>query len=183
MRKLGIFSSNDLKMMFISIRFGFSLFSYRIFQFKHIFAEKFAVIKVQNVYILPGSPKYFQPAVDNIVSDLKGGDPLYMDHLDTSLSELKIVKILDLFAERWKGRVNIGSYPQQLGSKSSTRITFEGSKEDVLKVKEEFRKSFPANRFNDSKFDLLSAKKVIAKAQEQLHVKRALDILEECYDR
>ncbi|XP_033220343.1 FAD synthase-like isoform X2 [Belonocnema kinseyi] len=145
--------------------------------------EEFAVIKVQNVYILPGSPKYFKPAVDKIISDLEGGVPLYMDHLDTSLSELKIVKALDSFAEHWKGRVNIGSYPQQIGAKSSTRITFEGCKEDVLKLKEEFRKSFPENRFHDSKFDLWSAKRVLSKGQEQPHVKRALDILEECYDR
>lgn len=148
-----------------------------------MFPVKFAVIKVNNVYVIPGSPKYFQAAVDEIVSRLKGGVPLYMDELDIALKEFKIVKGLDAFAERWKNRVNVGSYPQQMGSKHSTRITFEGKKEDVLIAKEEFQNSFPSNRFNNSKFNRSTAEQVFTKVQTHPHLKRSWDIIEECFDR
>lgn len=142
------------------------------------------MIKVNNVYVLPGSPKYFQSAVDEIiVSRLKVGVPLYIDELDIALKELKLVKGLDAFAERWKDRVNVGSYPQQMGSKHSTRITFEGKKEDVLNAKEEFKNSFPPCRLRDSKFNRSIAEKVFAKIQNYHHLKRSWSIIEECFDR
>ena len=138
---------------------------------------------MENVHILPGSPKYFKPAVDEIVSYFEGGVPFYIDELDLSCGELKIVKKLDSFAERWKGRVNVGSYPQHSASKILTKITFEGCKEDVLAAKEEFRMSSLAHRFSDNGFDKCYAQEIMAKAQEQPHVKQAWDILEECYNR
>lgn len=149
----------------------------------YIKSQKFAVIKVNNVYVLPGSPKYFQPAVDKIISTLKGGVPLFIDELDIALKEVKIVKGLDAFAERWKGRVSVGSYPQQFGTKHSTRITFEGKKEDVIVAKKEFQNSFSESRFNDRKFSRSIAEKVLEKIQAHHHLKRSWSIIEECFDR
>lgn len=143
-------------------------------------AERYAVVKAKNVYVLPGSPKYFQPAVDVILRQLKGDSPMHFEEVDVDLKELAIVKILDEHAKRWKGRVNVGSYPQ---AEEFTRITLEGNKEDVLEAKAQLLYSLPIQKIRnlENGFSIHHARSILGPAENQSHVETSLNILRQCY--
>ncbi|EZA56360.1 hypothetical protein DMN91_010350 [Ooceraea biroi] len=146
--------------------------------------ENFPIISVKNVYVLPGSPKYFEPAVDAIIPRLDGCTPLSHEHIDIELNELSIVNILDKQAERWKGKVKIGSYPQS-EPRSYTRITLEGAREAVAEAKEEFLYYLPMQKIMNLEFGFgkFQMNAVLEDSKNEAHVKNALDILNECYDK
>ncbi|XP_026670447.1 FAD synthase isoform X1 [Ceratina calcarata] len=143
--------------------------------------KKYAVVKAKNVYALPGSPKYFQPAVDVILRQLKGDSPMHFEEVDVNLNELSIVKILDEHAERWKGKVNLGSYPQT--TEEFTRITLEGDKEDVLQAKAELLHCLPIQKIRnlENGFSIHHARSVLKTAENEPHVESSLNILRQCY--
>ncbi|XP_039304414.1 FAD synthase [Solenopsis invicta] len=147
--------------------------------------ETFPVISVKNVYVLPGSPKYFKPASDAIISRLKGCTPLYLEHIDIQLSELAIIDILDKQAKRWDGKVKIGSYPQLELQTPFTTITLEGSKETVVEAKEELLYNLPIQKIMNlkHKFSRFQMNVVLENSKNEVHIKCALDILNECYER
>lgn len=142
------------------------------------------MIKVKNVYVLPGSPRYFEAAVKVIISGLKGCVPLYFEYVDIELNELSIVNILDKQAERWKDKVKIGSYPQS-EPRFFTRITLEGSKEAVVEAKEELLYYLPIQKVIavEHSFSRFQMNAVLEDAKNETHVKSSLDILSECYNR
>nr|XP_033326019.1 FAD synthase isoform X2 [Megalopta genalis] len=146
--------------------------------------KKFAVIKVKNVYVLPGSPKYFEPALDTIVSQLKKGTPLHFECIDVNLEELSIVNILDECANHWKNKVSIGSYPQ-IASDNYTRITLEGEKKYVLEARGQLLYSLPVQKIRnlENGFTDFHARAIFEGANNEPHVKSALVILQECYNK
>ncbi|XP_071573166.1 FAD synthase isoform X2 [Temnothorax nylanderi] len=147
--------------------------------------EGFPVINVKNVYVLPGSPKYFKPAANTIISRLKGCTPLQFEYIDIELNELSIVDILGKQAKRWDGKVKIGSYPQLELEIPFTRITLEGSEETVAKAKEELLYYLPIQKVMNlkHKFSCFQMNIVLENSKNEAHIKCALDILNECYER
>ncbi|XP_031370204.1 FAD synthase-like isoform X2 [Apis dorsata] len=145
--------------------------------------KKYAIVKVKNIYILPGSPKYFELSIDTIIPQLKGNIPLYFEQIDINLNELSIVQILDEHAKLWKDKINIGSYPQIIPECSFTRITLEGKKEDVLEAKAKFLYSLPIQKIRNLKdgFSYYQAERVLKDAENEVHIKYAVDILQQCY--
>ncbi|CAK9801444.1 FAD synthase [Anthophora quadrimaculata] len=144
--------------------------------------KKYAIVKTKNVYVLPGSPKYFELAIDVIVPQLKGSTPLHIEHIDINLNELSIVKILDKHAVRWRDKVSIGSYPQ-MTPKYFTRIILEGEKENVLKAKGELFYMLPIQKIQniENGFSDYHARSVFKDAENQAYIKDALDTLQKCY--
>lgn len=141
------------------------------------------MISVKNIYILPGSPKYFERAVDAIVPRLKRCEPLHFAHIDIELSEMSIINILDKQAKRWDGKVKIGSYPQSAEPQALTRLTLEGSAEAVAEAKEELLYHLPVQKLVniEHKFSRFQMNAVLK--DDEAHVKCALNVLNECYDR
>ncbi|XP_058797456.1 FAD synthase-like isoform X2 [Phymastichus coffea] len=141
---------------------------------------------MQNVYVLPGSPCYFRPAVDQIIPSLERGQPLHTDHADVEADELSIVPVLDEEAKRWTGVVSIGSYPQP-GKRTRTRITFESRDKEALdrakKDMEDKLADSVGERQERAAFNVDDAKKVYESRGECPHVRRAFEALEECYER
>ncbi|XP_033350134.1 FAD synthase-like isoform X3 [Bombus vosnesenskii] len=149
----------------------------------HIYSpKKYAIIKAKNVYMLPGSPTYFEAAVNVIIPQLKGDTSLHFEEIDINLNELSLVRILDEHAEYWKDKVNIGSYPQRT-PECFTRITLEGRKEDVLEAKGKLLYSLPIQKIRNLKngFSYYHAKTVLEDTENEVHIKYAVDILEQCY--
>lgn len=147
--------------------------------------ENYAVVKVGNIYVLPGSPKYFKPAVDTIMSKLEGSIPSYFDYIDLDSDELSLVKILDEQAQHWRDKVNIGSYPQTETNYSSPflRITFDGLKDDVIEAKEELLSHLPVHIIRRcKKFSVEQARFVIESSKNEEHVQTTLNILKKCYE-
>lgn len=139
---------------------------------------------MKNVYILPGSPKYFEPAADTIIPRLKACASLYSEHVDIKLNELSIVNILDRQAKRWDGKVKIGSYPQW-EPQIFTKIILEGSKETVAEARDELLYYLPAQKIINPthKFSSFQMNAILENGKNETHVKYALDILNECFDR
>ncbi|KAI4491686.1 hypothetical protein M0804_003078 [Polistes exclamans] len=148
--------------------------------------EDYAVIKTSNIYILPGSPKYFKPAVDTIMPKLSKGNPLYFDYVDIESDELSLVKILDEQVRRWEGKVNIGSYPQGESSIANpfVRITFEGLESDVTEAKKKLISCIPMNiaRSTRERFCIEQAELIINNSKEE-YVQNAIVVLKQCYDK
>lgn len=146
--------------------------------------KDYVVIKAKNVYVLPGSPKYFELAVDTIMPQLKGSTPSHFEYIDINLNELSIVKVLDDHARRWDNIISIGSYPQTT-PEQFTRITLEGTRTHVLEAKGELLYSLPIQKIRNlsSGFTSYHAKKVFEDGDSQEHVKSALTILQDCYER
>lgn len=143
------------------------------------------MISVKNVYVLPGSPKYFKLAADTIISCLKGCTPLHFEYIDIELNELSIVNILDKQTERWNGKVKIGSYPQLELQTPFTRIILEGSEETVAEAKEELLYYLPIQKIMNlkHKFSCFQMNVILESSKSEPHIKCALDILNECYER
>lgn len=139
---------------------------------------------MKNVYVLPGSPKYFESAADIIISRLRGCTPLHYEHIDVELNEFSIVNILDKQSKRWNGKVKIGSYLQS-EPQIFTRITLEGSKEAIAEAREEFLYYLPIQKIMNLKygFGRFQMNAILEDSKNEMHVKCALDILNECYNR
>ncbi|XP_019885564.1 FAD synthase isoform X2 [Camponotus floridanus] len=146
--------------------------------------EVFPVISVKNVYVLPGSPKYFEAAADVIIPRLKRCSPLYYIHIDIELDELSIVNILDKQSKRWDDKVKIGSYPQT-EPQIFTRITLEGSEEAIAEARNELFYYLPIQKIMNLKhgFGRFQMNAILEDSKNEAHVKYSLDILNECYDR
>ncbi|KYQ47039.1 tRNA (guanine-N(1)-)-methyltransferase [Trachymyrmex zeteki] len=145
----------------------------------------FPVVNIKNVYVLPGSPKYFKPAADTIISRLKGCTPFHFEYIDIALDELSIVNVLDKQAKRWDGKVKIGSYPQYELQTPFTRITLEGFEETIAEAKEELLYHLPIQKIINlkHKFSNFQMNIVLENSKSEMYIKCALDILNDCYER
>jgi FAD synthetase len=92
-----------------------------------IYPSTFPVVKVDNVYIFPGIPKYFEYAVTNLEHIFKNpdGDRFYTRELYLSSAELDIIPVLNHAVEKFKGSVIFGSYPQLGSDIYMTKIVLE----------------------------------------------------------
>ena len=117
-----------------------------------------------------------------IVPQLKGNTPLHFEEIDINLNELSLVKILNEHAEYWKDKVNIGSYPQ-MTPECFTRVTLEGKKEDVLEAKGKLLYSLPIQKIRNLKdgFSHYHVKNVLEDTDDEVHIKYAIDVLQQCY--
>lgn len=140
------------------------------------------MISVKNVYILPGSPKYFEAAVNTIIPQLKGSTPLHFEYVDIKLNELSIVNALDKQVKRWNGKVKISSYPQS-EPHTFTRIILEGSKEAVAEAKEELLYHLPIQKLMNLEHRLNCFQMNALLEDDEAYVKCALNAVKECYDR
>lgn len=107
---------------------------------------------------------------------------MHFEHIDIELNELSIVNILDKEAKRWDGKVKIGSYPQS-EPQAFTRITLEGSVEAVTEVKEELLYYLPVQKLRNLKCGFSRFQMNAVLEDNEAHVKYALNILNECYNR
>lgn len=135
--------------------------------------------------MLPGSPKYFKPAADTIISRFQGCTPLQYEYIDIELKELLIADILDKQAKRWNGKIKISSYPQLELEIPFTRITLEGSEETIAEAKEELLYYLPIQKIRNlkHKFNSFQMNIILESSKSEAHIKCALDILNECYER
>ncbi|KAG5315213.1 FAD1 synthase, partial [Acromyrmex insinuator] len=148
-------------------------------------SEAFPIINIKNVYVLPGSSKYFKPAADTIICRLKGCTPFHFEYIDIALNELSIVNVLDKQAKRWDGKIKIGSYPQYELRTPFTRITLEGPEETIAEAKEELLYHLPIQKIINlkHKFSSFQMNIVLENSKSEKHIKCALDILNDCYER
>jgi len=105
-----------------------------------IYPFTFPIVRVDNVYILPGIPKYFEYAVTNLVHLFKNpdGDRFYTRELFLTCGELDIVTLLNHTVDKFKGSVVFGSYPQLGSNICMTKIVLESVSNQRLEEAETY---------------------------------------------
>ncbi|GAB6030627.1 FAD1 flavin adenine dinucleotide synthetase [Chamberlinius hualienensis] len=155
---------------------------------------RFPLVNINNVYILPGIPKFLERSFQCFI------DKLDIGHLNSSpnlkilyitLDELSITSTLNSAVKHFKDRVIFGSYPSVSHSYYRVRITMESEKlSDVLEAKEYLERELPKSSLIEYDTDPVcgAAEKLFSALDNSEHfdavfhklVKESVDILMEC---
>jgi len=105
-----------------------------------IYPFTFPVVRVENVYILPGIPKFFEYAVTNLEHIFKNpnGDRFYTRELFLRSDELDIVTLLNHTVDKFKESVVFGSYPELGSNIYMTKIVLESVSNQRLEEAETY---------------------------------------------
>jgi len=105
-----------------------------------IYPSTFPVVKVDNVYIFPGIPKYFEYAVTNLEHLFKNpdGERFYTRELYLSSEELDIVPVLNHTVDKFRGSVVFGSYPQLGNDIYMTKVMLESTSSQQVEEAESY---------------------------------------------
>jgi len=105
-----------------------------------IYPFTFPIVRVDNVYILPGIPNFFEYAVTNLEHIFKNpnGDRFYTRELFLRSSELEIVTLLNHTVDKFKGSVVFGSYPELGSNIYMTKIVLESVSNQQLEEAETY---------------------------------------------
>ncbi|XP_069701546.1 FAD synthase-like [Periplaneta americana] len=159
----------------------------RCFDSSVIYPSTFPVVKVENVYIFPGIPKYFEYAVTNLEHLLKNpdGDKFYTQELYLSSGELDIVPVLNLAVEKFKGSVVFGSYPELGNDIYVTKITLEStSSQHVEEAETYLRMKLPAGTVVDPLEEgVYTMMKQGSMKGLPAAITTAVKVIEECFDK
>lgn len=94
---------------------------------------------VENVWILPGVPEVFRMKLATLKSFVRGPTPFVSRALVLSQDEVDLKDMLDVVVAAHPA-VSIGSYPALFNPRYRTRITFDGTSEQlVLEALEDLR--------------------------------------------
>ncbi len=86
---------------------------------------RWPLVRLRNVFILPGLPQIFRRKLPVICELLSGGTPFISRAVQTTSDEGEIAELLERISDRYPG-VAIGSYPQWDGGSSRVVVTFDG---------------------------------------------------------
>lgn len=105
-----------------------------------LYPSTFPIVKVDNVYVFPGIPKYFEYAVTNLEHLFKNpdGDRFYTRELYLSSEELDIVPVLNHTVDKFKRSVVFGSYPQLGNDIYMTKVVLESTSSHQLEEAESY---------------------------------------------
>ncbi|XP_011496706.1 PREDICTED: FAD synthase-like [Ceratosolen solmsi marchali] len=126
----------------------------------------YVLVKARNVFVLPGSPRYFRRAAEAALATLESGGQLYTESLEIELDEFALAEPLETEARRWRDTVTIGSYPQRHGPRPRTRLDFVARCPEALA---------------QAKASVIEALPEEARPGPTVHLRAALDVLEQCY--
>lgn len=87
---------------------------------------KWPILKMNNVWVLPGVPEVFSSKLSIVRQVLAGGRPFVSRTVFCNLEELRLVPFLNSVVERFP-QVQIGSYPQWRNPDHKTKLTFDGT--------------------------------------------------------
>jgi len=90
----------------------------------------FPVIKIENIYCFPGSPKFFARSFDAVSARFAVGHKFFTAKIETTLEEQEIAKILDSL-QKTNPELLIGSYPQY-EKNWWTLVTIDGTSKDKI---------------------------------------------------
>ena len=87
------------------------------------------LVRVGNVFVLPGLPKVFRMKMALVRAHLKPGTPFVSKQVKTDLDEGTIAPVLHSLVEQYPD-VSVGSYPRWESGESTLIIAFDGTSPD-----------------------------------------------------
>lgn len=110
---------------------------------------RWPMVRMENVYILPGLPEIFRRKLDVLGEHLAGGTPFVTRAVHTASDEGEIAPLLERLV-REHPAVAIGSYPRWGDGAVRVAVTFDGrDPEAVERAVEAFRGALPADQVVD----------------------------------
>ncbi|TGZ65831.1 hypothetical protein CRM22_005670 [Opisthorchis felineus] len=97
--------------------------------------SSYPVVKVNNVYVLPGVPRLFRTAFEIIKEHLRDPRIQFSSRsIYTTQEESKIAPFLSVLAEKYGSHVAVGSYPAFHNSYYRVRVVLDSQDEDTLEA-------------------------------------------------
>jgi len=104
------------------------------------------LIKIDNIFLLPGIPQLFKKKLKG-VCDILAGQRVYIEELFLDIDEAQIAEQLSLINNKYE-KVEIGSYPVWGNPQYRLKLTFESVElNDIQNAVNEFKEKFPENIF------------------------------------
>lgn len=96
--------------------------------------DSFPVIKVENVYVLPGVPELLKASFLALKADLQdgGSHKTIVRECFIISSEFAITDRLNALVDKYKGSVTFGSYPQWTHNYYETKLTVESANKSTI---------------------------------------------------
>ena len=139
----------------------------------------FPLVKVENVFILPGIPEYVKMVFEEIRGLFKGVRGQFLSsEIYFLCDETVFAKKLEEIQERWKERVEIGSYPIS-GQDYTTKLTIDSVDKDCL---QSCCSEIETNLFPQFQFKLKSQQTKTEKLEKpniyESHLQESLSVLQ-----
>ena len=98
------------------------------------------IIKINNVFVFPGIPQYFEHMVNNLEHLLANpdGDKFHNREIFIDREELEIIPVLNTAVEKFKNSVVFGSYPELGKETYCTKITLESRSSEFVDEAEKY---------------------------------------------
>jgi molybdenum cofactor synthesis domain-containing protein len=111
---------------------------------------RWPLVRMENVFILPGLPEVFASKLDVLGEHLAGGTPFVTRAVRTASDEGEIAPLLDRLV-REHPAVAIGSYPRWGDGAVQVAVTFDGRDPDAVdRAVAAFRVALPADQIVES---------------------------------
>ncbi|KAJ9580279.1 hypothetical protein L9F63_004092 [Diploptera punctata] len=145
------------------------------------------IVKINNVYVFPGIPQYFEHMVNNLEHLLvnPSGDKFYNRELYINKGELEIISILNSAVEKFKNSVVFGSYPEVGKETYLTKITLESKTSDCVDEAEKYlQENLPPGSVVAPMAEVIYGMlKEVPKKGLSSSVSTAVKVLEKCFEK
>ena len=89
--------------------------------------------RIENVYVFAGIPRVMQAMMNNIIAELKGGEPMLNTSVACSLPESEMAIDVGKLQKRYDGHIEIGSYPHFRAGVLGLSIVLRATDRAILK--------------------------------------------------
>ncbi len=86
----------------------------------------------QNVYVMAGVPEIMRMMLDHVVRTLEGGDKILSRTVPSRFPESMMAEVLAEVQERYKGQVDVGSYPYFQDGHFGVNVVLRSSESKAL---------------------------------------------------
>lgn len=89
--------------------------------------------RLENVYVFAGIPRVMQAMMNNIVGELKGGEPMLNTSVACALPESEMAGDVGKLQDKYEGQIEVGSYPHFRAGVLGLSIVLRATDRGVLK--------------------------------------------------
>lgn len=88
--------------------------------------------RIENVYVFAGIPRVMQAMMNNVIGELKGGEPMLNTSVACSLPESEMAKDVGQLQEKYSEAIEVGSYPHFRAGVLGLSIVLRATDREIL---------------------------------------------------
>lgn len=89
--------------------------------------------RIENVYVFAGIPRVMQAMMNNVIGELKGGEPMLNTSVACSLPESEMAGDVGKLQEKYDGSIDVGSYPHFRAGVLGLSIVLRATDREILR--------------------------------------------------